>query len=216
MCRTGCRSGTVCTASGACQPLPEPEQAVLTEVDRQRLSGAKSAQKNALLFLDVGGLIGFGAALGFEYGYETSFVARARFLNSGLMSHAVFQENEFQRFAWGVGGSVAARHYEAWSGNLRGFYYGGGLDYASITVADRVRTGVTQTLHSIAPFGEFGYRWVFGDFAFGFGPTVGLRYPMGTGFTLANKVRCDAERECEDVNRRRFEGTVHVELGWFR
>lgn len=216
MCRTGCRTGTFCTAAGTCQPLPEPEDPILTEADRQRLSGAKSAEKNTLLFADVGGAIGFGVALGVEYGYETSFVARARFLNSGLMSHAVFQENEFQRFDWGAGGSVAARHYEAWTGNLRGFYYGGGLDYAAITVSDRVRVGARQTLHSVAPFGEFGYRWVFGNFSFGFGPTIGLRYPIGTDFTLADKVRCDGDRECEDVNRRRFEGTVHVELGWFQ
>ncbi len=216
MCRTGCREGTYCTAAGSCQPLPPPEEMILTEADRQRLAGAKSADKNGLLFADVGGIIGFGVALGVEYGYETSFLVRARLLNSGLMSHAVFQENEFQEFEWGVGGSVAARHYEAWSGNLRGFYYGGGIDYSAIRVADRVRTAVSQTLHSVSPFGEFGYRWVFGNFALGFGPTLGLRYPVGTGFVPGNRLRCDTERQCEDANRRRFEGTVHIELGWFQ
>lgn len=216
MCRTGCRVGTTCTAAGTCQPLPERGVEVLTEAERMRISGAKSADSKTLLLADVGGAIGYGVALGVEHGYETSFLARARFLNTGLMSHAVFQENEFQRFDWGVGGSVAVRHYEAWSGNLRGFYYGGGLDYAAITMSDRVRAGARQTLHSVAPFGEFGYRWVFGRFSLGFGPTIGLRYPIGTGFTAADRVRCGGGRDCEDVNRRRFEGTVHIELGWFR
>ncbi len=216
MCRTGCRPGTFCTAAGTCQPLPPPKEVILTEADRQRLSGAKSADKRSVLFLDVGGVVGFGVALGFEHGAENSFLARARFLNSGLMSHAVFQENEFQKFDWGVGGSIAARHYEAWSGNMRGFYYGGGFDYSMTRVADRVRTEITQTLHSVAPFGEFGYRWVFGNFAFGFGPTIALRYPIVTGFAASSRLRCDSSGQCEETSGRRFEGTVHIELGWFR
>src|SRR5690606_16960942 len=216
MCRTGCRSGTYCTASGDCQPLPQPKVPSLTEAERQRLAGHKSAELKNVLFGDLGGIAGFGLAIGYEHGRESSFLLRGRMLNTGVMSHAVYAENEYERFAWGVGGSVGMRLYEATWGNLRGCSDGGGVDYSVIRVMDRVRTGEGQTLHSVAPFGEFGYRWVFGSFAIGFGPTIGLRYPVGTGFFSRGKAICRDEKGCADGDGRRFEGVLHLEVGWFQ
>ena len=214
-CRVGCRPGTFCTPSGECEPLPEPRVPILTEADRQRLSGAPSAESKTLLFADVGGVIGFGIKPGFEYGRKHSMVGRVQFLNTGILSHAVFAENEFQQFEWGFGASIGYRFYEAEWGNLRGFYYGGGLEYTLIRLSDRVQEGVHQTLHSAAPFGEFGYRWVSGNFAYGFGPSVSLRYPIGTGFSLDNRKGCSSPVSCDELSSRRFEGTLHVEIGWF-
>jgi hypothetical protein len=215
-CRAGCRPGTYCTASGECEPVPEPRVPILTEEDRQRLSGAKSIDSKVLLFADVGGFFGFGVKPGLEYGQQHSMVTRVQFLNTGIMSHAVFAENEFQRFEWGFGASVGYRFYEAKWGNLRGFYYGGGLEYTVIRLSDRVQEGVHQILHSAAPFGEFGYRWVSGNFAYGFGPSVSLRYPIGTGFSLDNRQGCSSPVSCDELSSRRFEGTLHIEVGWFQ
>lgn len=216
MCRVGCRVGTYCNASGQCEPLPQPQEPILTEADRQRAAGEESADSKSIFLVDLGGIVGFGLAVGIEWGRVNSFLTRVRFLNTGVMSHAVFSENEFERFEWGFGGGFGVRHYEAAWGNLRGFYYGAGFDYSVLRVADRVRVGEGQMLHSIAPYGEFGYRWVFGTFAVGFGPTIGLRYPIGSGFFKSNSEYCEAEDRCQDVERRRFEGVLHLEVGWFQ
>lgn len=216
-CRVGCRPGTYCTASGDCIPVPQPSVPALTEGERQRLAGQKSADLKSVLFGDLGGIVGYGLAVGLEHGKQNSFMLRARSLNTGIMSHASYAENEFERFEWGVGGSVGMRHYEATTwGNLRGFYYGGGVDYTVSRVANRVRVGEGRMRHSVAPFGEFGYRWVFGSFAIGFGPTIGLRYPVGTGFLSTYKPICGDKERCDESDRRRFEGVLHLEVGWFR
>jgi hypothetical protein len=188
----------------------------LTEEDRQRLSGAQSADSRVLVFADVGGIIGFGVKPGIEWGTDHSLISRVQLLNTGIMSHAVFAENEFQRFDWGFGTSFGYRYYEATWGNLRGFYYGGGLDYTAIRVSDRLDEGRHQILHAVAPFGEFGYRWVNKDVAIGFGPTLSLRYPIGTGFSPGNTASCSTPIDCEEVATRRFEGTLHIEVGWFQ
>lgn len=215
-CRAGCRVGTFCTASGECEPLPQPDVPILTEEDRQRLSGAVSREKKFVLFADVGGIIAFGLRPGFEYGIQHSVVSRVQFLNTGVMSHAVFQQNEFQRFDWGFGTSVGYRYYEAKWGNLRGFYFGGGLEYTAISVVDRTDNELRTILYTAAPFGEFGYRWVSGDFVYGFGPTLSLRYPIGTGFSLGNREACSQVSACDDIASRRFEGTLNIEIGWFQ
>jgi hypothetical protein len=215
-CRIGCRPGTYCTASGECRPMPQPKEPALTEAERQRLAGRASADLKTVLFGDLGGIAGFGLALGFEHGQQNSILLRARALNTGVMSHAVYAENEYERFEWGFGGSVGMRHYEATWGNLRGFYYGGGVDYSVIRLMNRVRASDGHVLHSVAPFGEFGYRWVFSSFAIGLGPTIGLRYPVGTGFFSKNQPICREDQSCEESDSRRFEGVLHLEVGWFQ
>lgn len=216
MCRAGCRPGTFCTSAGECETLPEPSQPILTEEDRQRLSGGPSADSKMLVFVDLGGIVGFGVKPGLEWGTNHSLIARFQLLNTGIMSHAVFAENEQQRFDWGFGTSFGYRRYGATWGNLRGFYFGGGLDYTAIRVSDRLSEERHQLLHAVAPFGEFGYRWVSKDIAFGFGPTVSLRYPIGTGFSPDNVKGCSSPITCEEVSNRRFEGTLHIEIGWYQ
>jgi hypothetical protein len=137
-------------------------------------------------------------------------------MNTGITTHAAMVQNEFLRFEWGFGLSAAYRFYEATWGNLRGFYYGGGMEYRISQVTARGDPDTNQILHSVAPFGEFGYRWVFGSFVFGFGPTLGLRYPIASGFGALNSTSCRVNAGCEEAGKREFEGTVHIEVGWFQ
>lgn len=211
-CRPTCRLGTYCTASRECLSYPEPEEPLLTEADRQRLSGAESRDSELLIFADLGGIIGFGAKLGVEFGKQHSFLTRVTLLNTGIMTHAFFAGS----INWGLGVSAGYRFYEADWGNLRGFYYGGGLDYSLLATTERGVSSRSDIHHSLAPFGEFGYRWVFGDIAVGFGPTLALRYPIGNGFTKSGAFICGGDPTCEDLGTSRFEGTLHVEIGWFQ
>jgi hypothetical protein len=222
-CSPSCQLGSYCAPSGECTALPQPEKPVLTEADRQRLSGHQSKDKTAVVFVDVGGIVGYGARLGMEWGKRDSLVSRVHLLNTGIMSYAAFTENEFQRFEWGFGTSVGYRHYEASTGNMRGFYFGGGLDFSVIRVgtrgkkdADGKNYAVQQMIYSAAPYGEFGYRWVFGDIAIAFGPQLALRYPVATGLSGDNTDICEETGRCEEIVGRRLEGTVNFEIGWFQ
>ncbi len=215
MCRPDCREGTHCTPAGTCEASSQPSHAILTEAERQRLSGLPSSDSKWLVFADLGGLIGFGVRPGLEYGDLDSVLFRLHFLNTGVMSHAVFVENENEYFDWGFGASVGYRHYESSWGNLRGFYVGGGLDYSVNLIRSRGETDLSQLRHAVAPYGEFGYRWVFDHFALAFGPTLALRYPVFVGTFGGDKELCKTEIECEETSRR-FEGTVNFEVGWFQ
>lgn len=216
MCRPSCRQGTFCTENGECAALPPPLEPILTEGDRQRLSGAESAQSTTLVFVDVGGVIGLGVKPGIEFGKKHSVILRTNLGATGLMSHAAFADNEYLRYEYSFGGSVGYRFYEATWGSLRGFYFGGGLDYTMMRLADRNFPGSHETLHGVAPFGEFGYRWVFKDISIGFGPTLALRYPIATAFARSSAPSCAGQITCDEARGRRFEGTVHFEVGWFQ
>jgi hypothetical protein len=215
MCRPDCRQGTYCNSAGSCEANPEPSQVILTEAERQSLSGLASKDSRWLLFVDLGGIVGYGARPGIEYGILNSILLRLHLLNTGIMSHATFVENENERFEWGFGASLGYRHYESTWGNLRGFYFGGGVDYSISLIGSRGEADLSQLRQTAAPFGEFGYRWVFGGFALGFGPTLALRYPVSVGTFGSDKDLCTSEIDCEDTARR-LEGTVNLELGWFQ
>lgn len=216
MCRPSCRQGTFCTENGECAAIPVPEEPILTEADRQRLSGAESADSDTLVFVDVGGIIGLGVKPGIEFGKQHSIILRTTLGATGLMSHAYYADNEFLRYEFSFGGSVGYRFYEATWGNLRGFYFGGGIDYTYVRVADRNQPQFHESLNGVAPFGEFGYRWVFKDISIGFGPTLALRYPIATAFARSNAPSCAGEVTCDEARGRKFEGTVHFEVGWFQ
>lgn len=215
-CSPSCRAGTYCTASGECEVLSHDQKTVLTEADRQRLSGAMSKDKTNAIFVDFGGIVGFGVRPGIEWGEKHAVLARLHLLNTGVMSYAAFAENEFQRFDWGFGLGTGYRHYEALGGNMRGIYYGAGLQFSVLRVGSRGVEDVNETLYSLSPYGEFGYRWVFGDFLLGLGPQLALSYPVASGISGRDANICEQTERCDDANKRRLVGTVNFEVGWFQ
>lgn len=215
-CRPSCQLGTYCSPSGDCTALPHPEKAILTEEDQERIAGKKSKDKTTLVFVDVGGLVGYGVRPGMEWGKGDSLISRIHLLNTGIMSYAAFAESELQRFEWGFGTSVGYRHYEAATGYMRGFYFGGGLEFTAIRVASRGELDVQQTVYAAAPYGEFGYRWVFGDLAFTFGPQLALRYPVATGVSGEDTDSCSESDSCENIVGRKLQGTMNLEVGLFQ
>lgn len=99
---------------------------------------------------------------------------------------------------------------------MRGIYYGAGLQFAVLRVGSRGRENVNETLYSLAPYGEFGYRWAFGDFLLGLGPQLAISYPVASGISGPDADICEETERCDDANKRRLVGTVNFEVGWFQ
>jgi len=215
VCRPDCREGTYCTPSGTCEQLAYSQEPVVTEAEQQSKSGESSKDSRTLLFIDVGGALGYGIRTGLEFGQAHAALIRFQIMNTGVLSHAEYVENEHERFEWGFGFSAGYRKYMSTWGNLRGFYVGGGLDYSVSMIGSRGDADIYQVRHSAAPYGEFGYRWVFGSFALAFGPTLALRYPIFVGSFGSDEDLCEKQFDCRGASRR-FEGTVNLEVGWFQ
>lgn len=214
-CVPSCREGTYCTADSECLPIPHGNVDVPTEAELQRRLGASSALATHAAVLDLGGVLFMGARPTFEWGYKHSFHVRAVLMNTGMMPYFLEPQSASERFEWGFGASVGYRHYEAQWGSLRGFYWGGGLDYAVTEVRDPFQELVATVTHYGAGYAEFGYRWVFGDFLFGFGPALAVKVPFWMDRRpLPGGGDCLAAGTCPRDMNARVEGTMVVEVGW--
>ncbi len=215
-CSPSCREGTYCTPAGECLPLPAAPQAEPTEEELQSRLGRPSRNATKAAVLDLGGVLFRGARPSFEWGRQHAFQVRAVFMNTGVMSYFLGLQTEYERFEWGFGASVGYRRYEAKWGNLRGFYYGAGLDYAVTEVRDESQGRYVAYTHYAGGHAEFGYRWVFDHFLFGFGPSLGTQVPFYNGFSSTGPDGCTASDACPVTSEPRFEGNMVVEIGWFQ
>lgn len=152
VCRPDCREGTYCTPSGTCEQLAYSQEPVVTEAEQQSKSGESSKDSRTLLFIDVGGALGYGIRTGLEFGQAHAALIRFQIMNTGVLSHAEYVENEHERFEWGFGFSAGYRKYMSTWGNLRGFYVGGGLDYSVSMIGSRGDADIYQVRHSAAPY----------------------------------------------------------------
>jgi len=214
-CVPDCRAGTYCTAERECLPIPKIGDQQPTEAELQRRLGLKSADATRAVLVDVGGVFFMGIRPTYEWGRRDSFHVRAVLMNTGMMPYFLEPQTAVERFEWGFGASIGYRRYEAAWGNLRGFYWGGGLDYAATEVRDPFENLVATVTHYAAGYGEFGYRWVFGDFLFGFGPALALKVPVWVDRrALPGGGSCLSAGSCPRDASARFEGTMVVEVGW--
>jgi hypothetical protein len=214
-CVPSCREGAYCTAEQECLPMPRVGAQQPTEAELQRRLGAKSATATHAALVDLGGVFFMGIRPTFEWGNRHSFHVRAVLLNTGMMPYFLEPRTAVERFEWGFGASVGYRHYEAAWGTLRGIYWGAGLDYAATEVRDPFENLVATVTHYAAGYGEFGYRWVFGDFLFGFGPALAVKVPVWVDRRpLPGGGACLGAGSCPRDATARFEGTMVMEVGW--
>lgn len=212
-CVPDCRTGTICMPSGQCM-APPVEKDRRTEDELARLAGAESADATQSLLIDLGGIFFLGAQVGYEWGARDAWIARLQLMNTGIMSYAIEPQNEFERFELGFGASLGYRRYEAKVGNLRGFYYGGGLLFQAVHTEDLFRGRFERTSYFTGPYGEFGYRWVFGSLLFGFGPNLSIRVPFAHTLYAREPGSCVYRNDCGTPGAARFEGTLALEIGW--
>ena len=214
-CIPDCREGTYCTADGECLPIPRLGAERPTEAELQARLGAKSANATHALLLDVGGVLFMGARPTYEWGRRDALHLRLLLMNTGMMPYFLEPQSAVERFEWGFGVSAGYRWYEARWGNLRGFYWGTGLDYSVTEVRDPFENLVATVQHYAAGYGEFGYRWVFGDFLFGFGPAFAVKVPVWMDRrALPGGGTCLSVGTCPRDTNARLEGTMVVEVGW--
>lgn len=212
-CKPACEEGTYCTPDGECRKRRGPKRDEPTEGELQSRHGKESADSTSAAVLDVGGVMGLGVRPTYEWGAMHSFQLRYQIMSTGAMPHVMEPLTEFERFEWGFGTWFGYRRYEAKWGNLRGFYYGGGLGYSVVRLRDNQKRVAGITTHYVTPYGEFGYRWVFGSFLFGFGPAVAVRFPAFTHFNSLGEGSCVVANDCQRDSPSRFEGTMTVEIG---
>ncbi|HSC87099.1 MAG TPA: hypothetical protein VLC09_07510 [Polyangiaceae bacterium] len=214
-CSPACRPGTSCSPDGFCRRPLTGGGSVQTEDELARIAGAESAGATEAFVLDPGGAAFLGVQAAYERGRISAWVARVLFMNTGLMSYSIEPLNEFERFELGVGLSLGYRRYERNVGNLRGFFYGGGLLGQVVQVADDTNL-FRRTTVLAGPYGEFGYRWVFGSLLFGFGPNLAIRVPLSNTLQSTGKGSCVESNACAQADAARFEGTLALEMGWLQ
>jgi hypothetical protein len=215
LCSPSCREGTYCAPSSECLPLPQVERDEPTEGELIARRGRVSESSTRVASVDIGGVVFLGVRPTYEWGRHHAFQIRAQVMNTGFMTYKVEPQTEFEYVDWGYGASFGYRRYEPAWGSMRGFYYGGGVGYSLVSVRDVGPQRVLVLTHYPALFGEFGYRWVFDDFLFGFGPQLGVRVPVHSHFVAAGPGSCTETDSCSRSNGTRFEGTMVVEVGWF-
>lgn len=214
-CSPNCREGTYCTPSGQCMPMPTPPKEEETESELQTRLGSPSAGATMVVSADVAGVLFRGVRPTLEWGRKNAFLARLLLMNTGLMNYFEEPTDGYERFEWGFGVELGYRRYEAKTGNLRGFYYGGSLGYSLSAVGDFTSELYTVQNHRVGVLAEFGYRWVFDHLVFGFGPTLGLRVPVHERFRSTGSGSCVEDNSCDRPNPLLFEGTLAIEVGWF-
>jgi len=213
-CVPGCREGTYCTADGECSPIPKGHSQQPTEAELQGRLGSSSAEATHAAIIDVGGVLFMGARPTYEWGRTHSLHVRLTLMNTGMMPYFLEPQSAGERFEWGFGTSFGYRRYEAAWGNLRGFYWGAGLDYAVTEVRDPFEQMVATVTHYGSGYAEFGYRWVFGDFLFGFGPALAVKVPFLVDQRPLASGGCLEGAGCPRDTTARVEGTMVVEVGW--
>lgn len=211
-CDPDCREGTICTEFGTCLPVPQPTIPRWTEAEVHERHGGKSAERTAVVLFDPLGVAFQGVQLGYEWGSKNSFIVSARLMNTGFMSYTNEPLTEFERFEYGYGLSLTRRFYEGRYGNMRGFYYGLGVEVQATAVA--LPYDALRGTFKVAALGHFGYRWAWEGFIFGFGPVVGVRTPVYSQFISEGDDAC-GKVPCPLDVAPRFEGQLSLELGLF-
>lgn len=215
LCTPACREGTYCSASSECLPLPQVTREGDTEGELLLSKGQESLGSRHVALVDVGGALFLGVRPTYEWGVQHALLVRLQFMNTGASSYKVEIQSEHERLDWGIGTYFGYRRYETDFGNLRGFYWGGGGSYHAVSVRDTTSREVQTITHYAGIYGEFGYRWVFRDFLFGFGPSLGFRLPIAAHYLPLGPDSCTNGGDCSRDGRVSFDGAVSVEVGWF-
>lgn len=162
------------------------------------------------------GLLQFGVAPTLEIGgRHWSTFLRVRPMNSGVASYfLVGTPSEDDNFIFGMGAGVGARGWVLGKGNMRGLFFGGGIEYAYTRVDDDEDDRAQWRTHSIVPLGEFGYRWVFGRFLLGVGLSAGAAIPVGWSDTPVGLDGCFYVDSCDDTRDVFPFGMLRLDIGW--
>jgi hypothetical protein len=120
------------------------------------------------------GALQFGLTPTIEWGNDSTFLVRARLLNTGILSYVV-AESDGAELAFGLGGSFQVRKYLG-KGVQQGPYIGGGLElmYTKTENEDIYET------YFLVPQVEGGVRWQSDGYFTAVGVFAGVSMPIKT------------------------------------
>jgi hypothetical protein len=212
-CEIECREGTFCTELGTCQPIPRPLEPVRTEAQLQTQLGPNSKGYRSVGYIDLAAIFFEGVQMAYEWGEHQSWIVGVRPLSTGFLNYTTAPRNEFETFDYGASLSLQRRFYETSFGNLRGMYYGFGLEAFGVHVVNS-KDRVERMTFDLAVLGHFGYRWAWDSLIVGFGPTISLRAPVYSIWYGANIDAC-SDNVCGQFHDLSFRGALNVEIGFF-
>jgi hypothetical protein len=184
-CNPPCPAGQHCTAARSCDPdvapapvsLPAPAPPIPTAAAPSTAppEEPRGADTHFAAYANVLGFLQFGVVPAVEVGGRNFGVsARARLMQTGALSYLLLADGtDDEVFASGLGLGGHVRYYSGKGGNMRAFYFGGGLEYVSTRVEDTTSDREAYVTSLIVPQLELGYRWVWGNFLLDVGGALG-------------------------------------------
>lgn len=165
------------------------------------------------------GVLQLGLDPGVEFGRQTTVRVFGRAMNTGALSYVIIgSPSGDDIFGFGAGLGVTVRQYFDKSGPQRGFFAGGGLEYAYTQVEDSVDDEAIWNDHVVVPEFMLGYRWVFDDFLLGVGAAGGAALYAATNYKPSEVDGCTYDSSCTEPDPGEVAGGygfLMLELGWF-
>ncbi len=193
---TDCKGDRICVESACAAPAtsasPQLSEPKTSTESTQTSGGTRSFHMNIL------GLLQFGLTPTVEFGGQTTFLLRARPMNTGLLSYIVAGADGAD-LVFGMGLSAQARKYLG-PNNQLGPYFGGGLElmYTETDDGDKVY----ETTFVVPQF-EGGVRWDHGTYFSAVGVFLGAAIPMST-----------VNYDIDDADTY-ITGGFHWDIGWY-
>lgn len=159
------------------------------------------------------GLLQFGLIPRVELGESTTFLLGAHFFNTGALSYVVIVDDETLEFS--VGGNLGVRHYIHPKGGQQGFYLGGFVEYAYLSMVDDYDDLARYVRHLVIPAADIGYRWVWGKFLLDLGGMAGVAIPVAAEDTPVGFGGCRYFNSCLEESDTTFFGMATVDVGFF-
>lgn len=187
---TDCKGDRICvfkdSQQGQCQ-APDSDKSwhgydtpSLSVSDVSSVPSQQSAQNESLqnFHLNLLGLLQFGLTPSIEWGSDTTFLLRARLLNTGLLSYIVAAADGGE-LAFGIGTSFQVRKYLS-KRTQQGPYLGAGLEL----MYTNNESDKNYETYFVVPQVEGGFRWLSEGYFTGFGIFAGTAIPVKTiGYT---------------------------------
>ena len=184
---TDCKGDRICIEGGCTNPTTR--ERTTNDQKKPEKTGSRSFHFNIL------GLLQFGLTPTVEWGEQTTFLARARILNTGALAY-LMSAMEDEDFIVGLGLSGQIRHYLGQQAQ-DGPFFGGGLEI----LYSQSEGDETYETYYVAPQFEAGYRWN----QVGYFSSVGAF--LGTGLPV--------HTEGYDDGASIVTGGFHWDIGWY-
>ena len=174
----------------------------------------KPGPSGANLHVNALGVVQFGLIPRLEIGGSTTFLLGAHFYNTGVLSHVVIPGDD-EELQFSIGGNIGLRHYFNRGGGQYGGYFGGYLEYASLTMTDETSDMAEYNRRMVIPAVDAGYRWVWGSFLLDLGGMAGAAIPVSIEDKPIGEEGCRYVDSCLEESDTTPFAMATVDVGFF-